>query len=423
MNKYCLRSILIWSILLIWSCDNSNQKLQEDQFQGKDYGSFPVGSDCQNPGSYNYRIQMEEAKEVFLEDLLDPTYAVKFIPLEIDDSTDLLGEISKLWHYNDSLIYLADLQLANKVYGFDWEGRMKFVVGEIGEGPGQYKQLWDVQYNQHLKRLELWDYPQHKMLYFDLNGEFISEQKINQEIVSFYPVTKDWYIFHMEGRDHLGQKKPLLRYSDVKGEKIMKEGAWEYGVVDAWPSKQEFSEYAGSVYFLRPMMDTIFWVGPVNRQICPDYVIDFGEKRIPEEAKKESDLMAAANLIQNNNSSFNTGNLVVGRTYLHFEWIANDIEDKYFHFVDRFQYNSFKIPANKLSIYGIKIDRINFVNKHDFIGYALPRNVDKSKLQNALNNKLIQPETKADLQKILDIQDPEMPFLVRFRLNHSETYK
>ncbi|WP_332914696.1 hypothetical protein [Algoriphagus boritolerans] len=39
----------------------------------------------------------------------------------------------------------------------------------------------------------------------------------------------------------------------------MKEGAWEYGVVDAWPSKQEFSEYAGGVYFLRAMMDTIFF--------------------------------------------------------------------------------------------------------------------------------------------------------------------
>ncbi|WP_160111300.1 6-bladed beta-propeller [Algoriphagus boritolerans] len=410
-------------MLLILSCKNSNQKQQGDQFQGIDSVAFPVGANCQNPGSYNYLIQMEEAKVAFLEDILDSTYAVKFTPLEVDDSRNLLGEISKLWDYSDSLIYIADLQIANKVYGFGRDGKMKFVVGEIGEGPGQYKQLWDVQYNQHLKRLELWDYPQHKMLYFDLAGKFISEQKINQEIVSFYPITKDWYIFHMEGRDHLGQKKPLLRYSDITGEKIMKEGAWEYGVVDAWPSKQEFSEYAGGVYFLRAMMDTIFWIGPVNRQICPDYVIDFGDKRIPEEAKKESDLMAAANLIQNNNSSFSTGNLVIGRTYLHFEWIANDIEDKYFHFVDRFQFQSYKIPAQQFSIFGIRIERVNFVSKHDFVGYSVGRNVDKSKLQIALENKHIHPDTKADLQKILDIQDPEMPFTVRFRLMHPETYK
>lgn len=164
-------------MLLILSCKNSNQKQQGDQFQGIDSVAFPVGANCQNPGSYNYLIQMEEAKVAFLEDILDSTYAVKFTPLEVDDSRNLLGEISKLWDYSDSLIYIADLQIANKVYGFGRDGKMKFVVGEIGEGPGQYKQLWDVQYNQHLKRLELWDYPQHKMLYFDLAGKFISEQK------------------------------------------------------------------------------------------------------------------------------------------------------------------------------------------------------------------------------------------------------
>lgn len=133
--------------------------------------------------------------------------------------------------------------------------------------------------------------------------------------------------------------------------------------------------------------------------------------------------MAAANLIQNNNSSFSTGNLVIGRTYLHFEWIANDIEDKYFHFVDRFQFQSYKIPAQQFSIFGIRIERVNFVSKHDFVGYSVGRNVDKSKLQIALENKHIHPDTKADLQKILDIQDPEMPFTVRFRLMHPETYK
>ncbi len=57
------------------------------------------------------------------------------------------------------------------------------------------------------------------------------------------------------------------------------------------------------------------------------------------------------------------------------------------------------------------------------MGYSVGRNVDKSKLQIALENKHIHPDTKADLQKILDIQDPEMPFTVRFRLMHPETYK
>ena len=414
---------LIIIVMFFTACGNSEKNLISEEDKRAFEASFPRGLPCENPAGFNYRIRMDEAREVNLQDILDPAYPVSFLPLAINDPSHLLGEISKMWDYGDSLFYLADLQIANKVYAFDRNGNMKFIVGEEGEGPGQYKQIWDAQYNLHHKRLEIWDYPQHKMLYFGLDGKFLSEQKINQEIVSFYPVTKDWYIFHMEGRDHLGQKKPLLRYADITGHKIMNEGAWEYGIVDAWPSKLEFSEYAGSVLFLRAMTDTIFWIGPVNRQICPDYVIDFGDKVVPLEAKRETDLMAAASLIQESNSSFKSGNLVVGRTYLHLEWRAYVVEDKFFHFVDRFQYQSCRIPAKQLSMYGIRIERINFVDKHDFIGYSLMRNVDKEKLRQALEGKNLDPKTKADLQKILEIDDPEMPFIVRFRLNHPETYK
>lgn len=99
------------------------------------------------------------------------------------------------------------------------------------------------------------------------------------------------------------------------------------------------------------------------------------------------------------------------------------MEDKFFHFVDRFQYQSFRIPSKQLTMYGIRIERINFVDKHDFIGYSLMRNVDNEKLQQALEDKALNPKTKADLQKLLEMDDPEMPLIVRFRLNHPKTYE
>lgn len=411
---------LIFVTLVFFSCNKSSNTNTEFA-ETSDAKLFPSGEDCKNPAGFNYKIQMEEAKEVSLEDLIDFEYPISIIPLQVDQPSNILGEVSKIWDYGDSLIYVADLQIANKVYGFERDGKMKFVIGEKGDGPGQFQQLWDVQYNLHHKRLELWDLPLHKMLHFGLDGQYIREQKNEQEIVSFYPVTKDWYVFHLDGRDHLGQKKPLLRYSDFSGKHVMKEGAWEYGVVDAWPSKLEFSEYKGSVYFLRAMMDTIYWIGPVKGQICPDYIIDFGADNISQDAKKQTDLMEAAKLIQEANSSFNTGNLVVGRTFLHFEWMASDAEEKIFHFVDRFEFQSYKIPAEKFSVYGIKIERVNFVDLHDFLGYSYNYKVNKEELQKISEDQKIHPETRKNILKLMEIEDSEMPFIIRFRLKHPKT--
>lgn len=366
---------------------------------------------------------MDEARKMALEDLLEMDFPVTITPLRIPNTNQLIGEISKFWDYGDELFYVADLQIANKVYGFSRDGDLQFVIDDIGEGPGQFQKLWDVQYNLHEKSLQLWDLPLHKMITYSLSGEFVDELRINHEIVSFYPVTKDWYIYHLDGRDHLGEKKPLLRYSDITGKELIKEGAWDYGIVDAFPSKLEFSEYDGSAYFLRAMNDTIYWVGPVNGQICPDYVIDFGEKRIPVEAKKQTDLMEAARLIEKSKSSFNIGNLVVGRTYLHFEWLTSDTEEKFIQLVDRFQYQSYTVKERDLALFGITLEKINFVNLHDFYGYFYPHKVNKDKLQKSIDNPALNKTTRDNLRKILDVEDPEMPVIIKFRLNHPKTYQ
>lgn len=410
--EICLKLAVIILFVSCQTKSNTSDRIASDPY-------FPKGSKCsQGP---QYRIKMKDAQNANLEELVDNNKPVSITTLNVPENRYLLGEITKHWDFGGSTIFVADMNIAHKVYGFTRNGEMKFVISNTGSGPGQFNYLWDVQLNLHKKVIEIWDLTQHKLLSFDIEGQFVEQQIIKKEIVNFFPVTKDWYIYHLDGRDHMGSKNNLLLYSDITGEKVINEGAPEYGIVDAKVNKLEFSEYQGSVYYHRPMTDTIYWIGPVNGQICADYVIDFDGKGIPEEAKKQTDLLKAGKIIEKAGSSSTVGNLVVGTTYLHFMWTSEKTLLNYYQFVDRHKHFSYQVKENNLEIFGIKLSKILSVNMQKFSGYSYLYNVDQNKLKEAIANENLPLETRENLKKILAIEDNEMPFLIQFNLTHSKS--
>jgi hypothetical protein len=408
---------LLYSIafLLITGCDVSDEKAQTVN-KKNDY------INCGQKTSDISKIKMSENETIPLEGLVEKNYTVSVSILNITEARLFIGTVSKLWMYKDNY-YLADMEISKKLYAFDKNGKLVFVLENNGEGPGQHKMLWDIQFNYSQKRLEIWDLSLHKLLFFDLEGKFISEQKVNLPIMSFFPVTQDWYVYHLDGRDNMGKQTPLLQLLDITKKQIINQGVYEYGIVDASFTKQEFSYYQGSPYFLRPMMDTIYWIGPVHGHICPTYIIDFEGKSIPIEAKQETDLMKAGNLIQRAGSSFVSGELVVGRTFMSFEWLSSANNQRYISFVDRFQDKAYQVKEKDLQLFGIYLEKMLAIDEtaHNFISYAFPHKVDKEKLAMAIVDKDLPEATRKELTKIQQLTDQEMPFLVTFRLKHPES--
>lgn len=411
-----IRYIKILLILIVTISCNSNENSQ------RDYKKYPQGLDCgKEIDAFLKKIDIPNGEFLALESFLEKTSPISITPLFISDTKFFLGKISKLW-LQEGNYYVADTEISKKVYSFDKEGRMRFVLDNKGEGPGQYQMLWDVQFNLYHKRLEIWDLSLHKLLFFDLEGKFISEQKINLPIMSFFPVTKDWYAYHLDGRDNMGKKTPLLQLSDITGTQIINRGVYEYGIVDALFTHQEFSVYDSSPYFLRPMMDTIYWIGPVHGHICPTYLLDFKGRNIPEEAKKETDLMKAGQTIQQQRCAFATGELVVGSSFMSFEWTPDAQETKNWSFVRRSDMKAFHIKEKDLQLFGIKPEKmLSIENYRAFITYAFPHKVDKEKLVAAIANKDLPEVTRKELAKIQQLTDQEMPFLITFRLKHPES--
>lgn len=418
MKRIYVLNILIFLNLI--SCQPSKESKATNEIATIDRSKFPKGKKCiKNGDGIRYTIKMNTSKEVVLDDLLDKSKDISVISLSVPDDDFLLGDVSKLWIRGDNQIVIADMEITHKIYSFDANGEMQFAIDNKGKGPGQYNTLWDVQLNKSRKTIDIWDLSMHRLISYNYDGSFLTETIVNREIINFYPVTKDWYIYHIDGRDAMGKKSPLLLYSDIRGDQVMNTGATEYGIVDAWRDQLEFSEYNGSVYYLRPGMDTIYWIGPVNGQICADYIIDFGKDRLTQEAKKQTDLMQSFKLIEQAKSSYTLGNLVVGTTYLHFKWFSEKDLLEYHHFVDRFDYKSYKIPSKSLDFFGIPITKIVHVDGLRFTASSYPYKVNKNKLKEAIDNKSLAKGTRKNLSKILNMKDQEMPFLIQFTLDHA----
>lgn len=403
--------ILLITLVFI-SCNSSNGTNANK--------NYPKGLKCEYTSKDDiYKIDMSKAIDIKLEDIVDFEMGVRIIPLEVTKD-NIFGEVTKMLVFKDTY-YMVDMNLANNIVAFDRQGNYLFKIDNQGKAPNQYLKIWDAQINQNIDNLEIWDLPQQKLLRYDLTGNFISSKRIDLPVMSFFPIiNKEWYIYHLDGRSHMGQNLPLLLYSDISGKNIINRGASEYGIVDTWFDKNEFDIYNNDIYFHRPMSDTIYWIGPVNGQICPVYIIDFGKDRMPLLAKKESDMLKMADYIKKSEASFTLGNLLVGRNYLHFMWTSERTLTEYHHLVDRFNYQSYQISEKNLKIFDLPIKKFLSVDKNEFIGYNFLGDFDKSKLNDLKTNQSRDSLLRLDIENILKLEDPNTPLLFKFNLKSSE---
>jgi hypothetical protein len=404
---------------MLWSCSAKSERSEDTK---RDFKQYPIGAECVETPEEKYHIKISESEQVAFEDLVDYQKGIRIVAIGEVPNEALFGEITKLWASKSDGIIFTDQELANKIYKIDNEGNLEWIIDKTGSGPGEFQKLWSVQLNPYKQQIEVWDLSLRKFLYYDLNGKFINERSFDHEIVSFFPVNgKGWYAFHHDGRDHLGKKADLITLSDSDLLFPIKKGVNEYGFVDTWLSQNEFDEYEGSTLFHHPLTDTIYWIGPVNGQICPTYVIDFGKDALSPEAKSQVDLMKAASMIQKDQSSYSLGELKVGSTYLHFRWFSESENKQYHQIVNRLDYGWYKIPQDEMELWGIYFDKVLDVDYQKITLSAYPYKIDKSTLQKKIEEFPEKSALRGSLEKVLQSEDTEKPFLIQLYLKHDKS--
>ncbi len=210
---------------------------------------------------------------------------IEFIKLETNEQ-NLIGRISQIL-FVDSLIVIVDSENTKSINIFDLEGKWKCGVGLTGNGPDEYVEISNVVIVPEKKWICILDRPQKKILYFDLNGKFISSERQSFMLDYFEYIDVNHKAFNVIGMYDYA-------YGNHKGNALIVTGLTDnilYGAFkDTYHVDFDFvinrplKKFSEQVYFSPNFSDSIFIVE--NDKVIPKYYIDIRTNGISKSDKK-----------------------------------------------------------------------------------------------------------------------------------------
>lgn len=207
--------------------------------------------------------------------------------------------------------------------------------------------------NPFTDRIEIMDVRLRKILSYTLDGEFIQEWRIEDQLMDFAPLTKEKYVFHWDGREfEPGEKHPLLSISNPTNTESYLGGLLEYGITDYYRiiNKFSFTDF-GRLLYMHPMHDTIYEVQ--EGLIKPAYFVNFKEKRVPHQIKTY-DMMGFHQAYLAKDYYAVNGNLFASSEWIAFLWLrkergwenkGDDVDaDIFLNFYNNTTGNSISVP-------------------------------------------------------------------------------
>jgi len=146
-----MKRIYILLIIPLFSCVHSSDNIEDAKKTGT--------------------IHISHRNEAVIPDTLFEE--VNYAPLETTKES-MIGEVNKLV-VTDNRFYILDKILAKTLFVFDKTGSFIFKLKVTGKGPGEVLEIMD--FCIYENQLLLLDY--RKVLFFDLDGNFIREKKID----------------------------------------------------------------------------------------------------------------------------------------------------------------------------------------------------------------------------------------------------
>jgi hypothetical protein len=117
-------------------------------------------------------IDAKNSKQLTFDSLIQ---TMNFIKLETTED-NLIGKISQIL-FTDSLIIIVDGRLSRSIQVFAIDGAFKYRIGAIGAGPDEYINLTNVCLVPQANQLSVLDGPQKKILYYTLEGKYVSSER------------------------------------------------------------------------------------------------------------------------------------------------------------------------------------------------------------------------------------------------------
>lgn len=260
--------VLFLSSMMLTNCTNHEDQFYISELRNKDQeNQLPIDQS----NLQTIRVSSDAIQEGNLSDLLKITDVIYL------ENTAPIGQIHKLLLYND-LLCIFDKDITNTVQLYDRTGRYLRTIGQKGEGPGEYKQIHDVQVNPYTNLLDIWDGMSQKMLSFDESGHLLHERPIDIFSAVFGVLDTSTYLFYKGNsimEPGLDYKLIAIDAADqtVKGKFFqIREGEDQFKVQDP-AIMLNYNAANGKHYFYRLFDDHIYSFK--GQKMNVDYAIDF----------------------------------------------------------------------------------------------------------------------------------------------------
>lgn len=225
-----------------------------------------------------YKIKNFELKSKI--DVSPYIKSINYIKLELTDDS-MFGDIYSMEAFEDKLYIFDDV--TRSVYVFSIEGDFLFTLNKVGQGPGEYTQIDFFSIDRNERQLIVADLMSNNILRYDLDGEFVSKQKINFWLDGIYPIEDKSFIGFANFKNNsetIENQCNILFFDSISN---ITSGYFPYPSKDISKLKLPISVNGGFYYggnccnYFNDYQDTVYSVS--KNTLMPKYVFDFGDKK------------------------------------------------------------------------------------------------------------------------------------------------
>lgn len=265
-NLYLIYLISFATVLFVFSCCEGNQN--------KSISGVLILS-----------VNPEASEKIYTSSIID---SIVYCPLETVVS---IGTIDKV-EISDTLFFLLDNQ-SKIIWCFSHTGRYQYCIDKRGKGPGEYLRIYDFNIDHVNKQILVLDRDQNKILYYDLNGNFVKDLRIGVKARQF-ALLQDHILLYTSGTDvDMGKGKEFgynLFLIDFDGKVKAKYCLYNEFTDNLW-GIPVFTANDSKVMYHYAHNDTIYEYNN-NGDVVRKVLFDFGKYRIPIETINNEQLMS-----------------------------------------------------------------------------------------------------------------------------------
>jgi hypothetical protein len=276
---------VILCIFILQTCTSTNKKGETD--------------------SEGQIITIDLDHPVKAKNMQDVVHSMTIVKLEESDD-NLIGVIDKLLITNTN-IYILDGQRSKSLFIYGRDGKCKNVIHKVGNGPGEFISPNDFDIQKSTGNLVILDGSQRKLLFYNKNGDFISELKFEAHINSFL-TTNDNNLVLNKGNTRSDSSDKQIRITDSKGNTQTEllpvpEYSKEITISPRNPLQKFYND---TILYMPSLSNKIYQIQ--GNKISLRYQLEFGnywpKKAYFEKEKNKHPLKIAQDLVANDYAIF-----------------------------------------------------------------------------------------------------------------------